>query len=174
MIKAVFFDLDGTLYDRDAFVTELLSYQFEVFRTKLDGLGKSRFVERIRELDDHGHGNKLEAYKSAGVEWGLSSDLIDRLLEHFWSNDGYFRVDPAVPRLRLADDTRMTLQTLRCRALSSTVCRGSSRCRRGGREKSWTSRRLEIRALLDPDNRECDDGTQAGGNSANVYHRLAR
>lgn len=64
-------------------------------------------------MDDHGHGNKLEAYKSAGVEWGLSSDLIDRLLEHFWSNDGYFRVDPAVPRLRLADDTRMTLRTLR-------------------------------------------------------------
>ena len=38
MGKAVFFDLDGILYDRDAFVTDLLSDQFEVFQTELDGM----------------------------------------------------------------------------------------------------------------------------------------
>jgi len=114
MIKAVFFDLDGTLYDRNAFVTDLLSDQFEVFRTELDGVGKSRFVERILELDAHGHGNKLEAYQSVGVKWGLSQEVITRLLEHFWLDyDGRYRVDPAVPRLCLSDDTQFTLRTLR-------------------------------------------------------------
>ena len=114
MIKAVFFDLDGTLYDRDAFVTDLLSDQLEVFRTELDGLGKSRFVERILELDAHGHGNKLEAYQSVGVKWGLSQEVITRLLEHFWLDyDSRYRVDPAVPRLCLSDDTQFTLRTLR-------------------------------------------------------------
>ncbi len=39
--------------------------------------------------------------------------MADRLLEHFWSGyDGRYKADPAIPRLRLPDDTRTTLQTL--------------------------------------------------------------
>ena len=113
MIEAVFFDLDGTLYDRDAFVADLFSYQFEAFRTELDSVGKDQFVQRILELDNHGYGSKLEAYRRAAEEWGSGPELADRLLEHFWSAyDGRYKVDPAIPRLRLPDDTRTTLQTL--------------------------------------------------------------
>ena len=113
MIKAVFFDLDGTLYDRDAFVADLFSYQFEIFRTELDGVGKDQFVQRLLELENHGYGSKLKAYRQAAEEWGAGPELAGRLLEHFWSDyDGRCKVDPATPKPRLPDDTRTTLETL--------------------------------------------------------------
>jgi len=105
MIKAVFFDLDGTLYDRDVLVLKIVKEQFAAFWKELQDLGETQFVQRIVELDDHGYGDKTDLYDKVTREWGLESHLSGRLVDHFWSS--YDR------NCQLSEDTLMTLQTLR-------------------------------------------------------------
>jgi putative hydrolase of the HAD superfamily len=105
MIRAVFFDLDGTLYDRDSVMRNLVKEQFGVFRESLGGVSESRFVQRILELDAHGQGDKPLLYESVVAEWGLGCELADRLVRYF--RDRYDR------HCSLSDDVSATLQTLR-------------------------------------------------------------
>jgi putative hydrolase of the HAD superfamily len=105
MIEAVFFDLDGTLYDRDALVAGLLDEQFTVFERELAGLSRERFLREALAMDAHGHGEKEEGYARLTREWGLDARLAGRLIEHFWS-----RYDA---HCLLSDDVRATLEALR-------------------------------------------------------------
>lgn len=90
MITTVLFDLDGTLYDRDTLVRSLAAEQFNAFRAELEHIGRQAFVERLIELDEHGHGSKEALYRRMGEEWSLAPRLQALLLEHFWSSyDGH-------------------------------------------------------------------------------------
>ena len=113
MIKAVFFDLDGTLYDRDALVVKIVKEQFAAFQRELQGLGETQFVQRIVELDEHGYGDKAELYAKVTREWGLQTGLSENLLDHFWSS--YDR------NCQLSEDTLTTLQTLRAHGIKLGV-----------------------------------------------------
>lgn len=105
MTKAVFFDLDGTLYDRDALVQALVLEQHAAFAADLGAISRRQFVDRIIEMDDHGYGDKTDLYRQAVEEWNLRPDLATRLVEHFWvCYDGF---------CHLPEDTRMTLQALK-------------------------------------------------------------
>lgn len=122
LIRAVFFDLDGTLYDRDALVSGLFSAQYDVFRPELRGVSKGQFVQRLLELDAHGYGRKEAVYRQVADEWGLSQGSADRLLQHFWSEyDGNLKVDPVAVTGRAPDDTRTTLEALRRRGKALAV-----------------------------------------------------
>jgi putative hydrolase of the HAD superfamily len=105
MTKAVLFDLDGTLYDRDALVQELVADQHAAFEVELDGVSRERFVGRVLEMDDHGYGNKALGYKQLVQEWRLAGTLTDRLYDYFRSNYDRYCHLPA--------DTASTLQALR-------------------------------------------------------------
>ena len=109
MIQAVFFDLDGTLYDRDAAVLQTAHSQFEAFREDLGNVTRSAFIERLVTLDAHGHNRTPQLHHVLAKDFGFSSMVADGLETHFRSN---------FPKsCRVSPDTLATLQTLRTRGL---------------------------------------------------------
>jgi putative hydrolase of the HAD superfamily len=112
-IKAVLFDLDDTLYDREELVRKVITEQYDVFQDELSSVGKDDFVTRVLQLDDHGYADKHKLYTEIITEWGLASDLIPRLAEHFWTSYD--------EKCEVSRDTCVTLQTLRRKGLKLGV-----------------------------------------------------
>ena len=81
--KAVLFDLDGTLFDRDTSFLELVQAQYREFLTELPGVPKEAFVRRLVELDEHGYADKSAVYREIATEFGLPQSLATRLTAHF-------------------------------------------------------------------------------------------
>ena len=85
MIRAVFFDFDGTLYDRDLAVRRMAEEQFVTFRNELN-MDQATFVSHLMTLDDHGHGRPKQMHRKLAEDLGFSIDLADRLEACFRSN----------------------------------------------------------------------------------------
>ena len=127
-IKAVLFDLDGTLYDRDELVRRVVSDQYDGFRTELRSIGKDEFISRVLQLDAYGYGDKPGLYASLAQEWGLAPELVEPLVQNFWSSYD--------TKCELPEDARLTLQTLRQRNIKLGVITN------GGAERQ--QRKLEL------------------------------
>jgi putative hydrolase of the HAD superfamily len=110
MLKVVLFDLDGTLFDRDAAVRELFAEQHTAFAGELEGVPRERFVERLVELDDHGHADRRTTYGVLVRELGVDTALGERLIENY--RDIYPRFGAAFT------DALPTLAALRRRGLA--------------------------------------------------------
>src|SRR5688500_15873897 len=83
MLKAVLFDLDGTLYDRDELVRVVAAAQVDGFREHLAGVDKDVFVERVFVLDNHGYKDRAALYSEVTSEFGLETALADQLERDF-------------------------------------------------------------------------------------------
>jgi putative hydrolase of the HAD superfamily len=85
-IKAVLFDLDDTLYDREELVRRVVTDQYDAFSDELRSVQKDDFVSRVLQLDDHGYADKRALYATVIGEYGLTPALIERVVENFWAS----------------------------------------------------------------------------------------
>lgn len=85
-IKAVFFDLDGTLLDRNASLLKFIDDQFERFIKELNLIDKQHFIKRFIELDCRGYVWKDQVYSQLLQEMKITALTWEQLLEDYLLN----------------------------------------------------------------------------------------
>lgn len=83
MIKAVLFDLDGTLLDRDASLLAFANAQYERLTQWLGHIPKERYIERFIELDERGYVWKDKVYEQLIAEFQIQGIGWETLLQDY-------------------------------------------------------------------------------------------
>ncbi len=132
MVRAILFDLDGTLYDRDAVVVRVAHEQFDVFRGRFGDIGRDDVVARTLQLDDHGYARRADVYRALLADLQVDAQLAADLEAHFW--DCYCR------HCEASDDTAATLEALRASGTKLAVVTNGP--------VEWQSRKLRTLGLI--------------------------
>ncbi|EZP76750.1 HAD-superfamily hydrolase [Parageobacillus genomosp. 1] len=87
MVKAVIFDLDGTLLNRDASIQKFIGCQYERLQRWLSHIPKESYIARFIELDNRGYVWKdtvyqqmVQEFEIIGITW---EDLLEDYMNHF-------------------------------------------------------------------------------------------
>jgi putative hydrolase of the HAD superfamily len=83
MIKAVIFDLDGTLLDRDASVEQFIAIQYDRLSHNLSHIAKNDYIARFIELDCHGYVWKDKVYQQLVEEFQIDGLTWQMLLQDY-------------------------------------------------------------------------------------------
>lgn len=83
MIRAVLFDLDNTLLDRDASLLRFIHSQHDRFQPFLGHILRGDFVNRFVELDAHGYVWKDIVYQKLIEEFGIHGISAKELLDDY-------------------------------------------------------------------------------------------
>ncbi len=83
MIKAVLFDLDGTLLNRDASVEKFIAIQYDRLINNLKHIPKKDYIARFIELDCHGHVWKDKVYQQLVKEFKIEGLTWEMLLQDY-------------------------------------------------------------------------------------------
>jgi putative hydrolase of the HAD superfamily len=83
MIKAVLFDLDGTLLDRDSSLQQFVAAQYHRFSAYFNRINQSDYIERFVQLDCHGHVWKDRVYQTLVTDFEISGLSWQNLLDDY-------------------------------------------------------------------------------------------
>lgn len=83
MIKAVLFDLDGTLLDRDSSLKSFIELQYKRLRCQLGHIDKTLYIERFIELDCRGYVWKDRVYQQILQEFEIKDITWKELLDDY-------------------------------------------------------------------------------------------
>lgn len=83
MIKAILFDLDGTLLNRDASVEKFINAQYERLNEWVGHIPKEKYVSRFIELDFRGYIWKDKVYQQMVTEFIISGLTWQQLLQDY-------------------------------------------------------------------------------------------
>lgn len=83
MIRAVLFDLDLTLLNRDASVEQFAKRQYERFSACMSHFTQEQYASRFIALDNRGYVWKDEVYQQIIVELGIKGIIWEELLEDY-------------------------------------------------------------------------------------------
>ncbi|WP_088090467.1 HAD family hydrolase [Bacillus sp. OV166] len=85
MIKAVIFDLDGTLLNRDESVKMLINSQYDRLNKLVGHIPKEKYVTRFIELDNRGYVWKDKVYQQLVNEFEITEITWEELLQDYIS-----------------------------------------------------------------------------------------
>jgi putative hydrolase of the HAD superfamily len=85
MIKAVLFDLDGTLLNRDESVKLFINRQYDRLSSLLNYIAKDKYVTRFIELDSRGYVWKDRVYQQLVDEFKITEITWEELLQDYIS-----------------------------------------------------------------------------------------
>ena len=92
MIKAVLFDLDGTLLNRDESLKLFTDKQYDRFSHLLSPISKDAYSTRFIQLDSRGYVWKDKVYSQLVEEFGITKITWQELLEDYLSEFKYYCV----------------------------------------------------------------------------------
>lgn len=83
MTKAVLFDLDGTLLNRDASVKAFIDNQYDRLKNWVGHVPKEQYMTRFIELDKRGYVWKDKVYQQLTQEFSISTITWEALLQDY-------------------------------------------------------------------------------------------
>jgi putative hydrolase of the HAD superfamily len=121
LIKAVLFDLDETLLDREAMIERFLIGQYA--RLALQTPSYEVYRARFKELDEHGYADRYQVFQTLAAEFSLpfsAEELLADFRRHVWQSSQPF------------PDTYDVLKALHSRGYPlGLITNGSSEAQRG-------------------------------------------
>jgi putative hydrolase of the HAD superfamily len=85
VIKAVIFDLDGTLLNRDESVKKFIDNQYERLNKWVNHIPKEHYITRFIELDNRGYVWKDKVYQQLTEEFEIKGVTWEALLQDYIS-----------------------------------------------------------------------------------------
>ncbi|RIM75438.1 HAD family hydrolase [Staphylococcus xylosus] len=86
MIKAILFDLDGSLLDRQSSLIKFIDYQYDKFIDYLNHIDKNAFKSKFIELDQNGYVWKDKVYAQLINTFNIIDLNADDLLDDYINN----------------------------------------------------------------------------------------